>query len=376
MDREMALAIIAEADRHHIEIDRDDVASLLALFTSLGEPIATFFGLIEKIQEYVTDLSTEGGSTAMKWLRSGGIDCRIVDIHRDLGHCPYCHTPFQGFPFTSEFKQTLLGDIDRLVVAQRDRDSRKAHAIGVCFESWKRFIGSNQGVKLFIDGANLGYYDVSSWYGYAKVQHLKEQGLASDLPAESLHLGKRAYVDVPISFNLIDLAVSESLSRRMRPLVLLHKRHTETKNVLHADHGVLARLQRSGYIYAAPPGLNDDILWLYGALQLTTPTTSSGPSSETVYVLTNDKMRDHHFKLLSPRAFTRWRDQHRIGFTCARSEHRAQLTWQMPKSYAQCIQRDPSFWHIPVCGDDGDEPGCESHQWLCVPTSGNQTPAT
>ena len=50
--------------------------------------------------------------------------------------------------------------------------------------------------------------------------------------------------------------------------------------------------------------MNDDWFWMHAALVL-------GPGT---LVLTNDEMRDHHFQMLSPRSFLRWKDRHQVRF--------------------------------------------------------------
>lgn len=63
--------------------------------------------------------------------------------------------------------------------------------------------------------------------------------------------------------------------------------------------------RQADVLYSTPGGMNDDWFWLHAALV-------SGPGT---LVLTNDEMRDHHFQMLAPRSFLRWKDRHQIHFS-------------------------------------------------------------
>lgn len=119
--------------------------------------------------------------------------------------------------------------------------------------------------------------------------------------------------------------------------------------------------------------------WLHAALT----------SGKGTLVVTNDEMRDHHFQMLSPRSFLRWKDRHQVHFSfggqqydqngrsCGRS---VQLTY--PEIYSRRIQPILDGFVIPRIkkGDqnrflDGvhvassDEPADETY--ICIrPSSG------
>jgi len=59
---------------------------------------------------------------------------------------------------------------------------------------------------------------------------------------------------------------------------------------------------REGILYKTPPGMNDDWFWMHAALKYKT------------LVVTNDEMRDHHFQMLAPKFFLRWKERHQIHF--------------------------------------------------------------
>ena len=53
--------------------------------------------------------------------------------------------------------------------------------------------------------------------------------------------------------------------------------------------GIVAYWKRNQILYTTPRGSNDDWYWLYATVRL------------NISVITNDEMRDHHFKMLAPR---------------------------------------------------------------------------
>jgi len=280
---------------------------------------------------------------------------------------------------------------------------------------------------IFIDGANVGYYGVSKWAEVAAAQHKWLPGGPSDGPhlaapsktstpskisscssfrvqegTEKTKSKKKCFsaVRVQLDFALIDKAltlVTTGYGFR-RPLILLHARHCRAEYLTKENAAILKRWEAKRVVYASPFGSNDDAWWLYGALflhpysplpssaSLFSPSLPSGkekegeekkvPASEPesirpsgVYVLTNDKCRDHHFQFLSPRCFGRWREQFCIGFHCERENGvtRVRLDWPPAYSYApqkilwkETKRKGPSVstgpsgkrwcWHIPVAG--------------------------
>ena len=63
--------------------------------------------------------------------------------------------------------------------------------------------------------------------------------------------------------------------------------------------------------------MNDDWFWLYACL-------SESKSGRQPLVITNDMMRDHHFKLLSQNAFLNWREEHVVNYYFTKCPGRTQ----------------------------------------------------
>ena len=110
------------------------------------------------------------------------------------------------------------------------------------------------------------------------------------------------------------------------------------------------RWDSMGILYRTPAGMNDDWFWMHAALHC-------GPGT---HVLTNDEMRDHHFQMLAPRSFLRWKDRHQIHFAfgdwtdnggsgnpgSSRRSRRPILIY--PEEYSRRIQRVANGLVIPL----------------------------
>ena len=98
---------------------------------------------------------------------------------------------------------------------------------------------------------------------------------------------------------------------------------------------------------STPRGHNDDWYWLYAAL-------ASGSGCK---VVSNDEMRDHHFGMLAPRSFLRWKERHIVKFKFRGTQ--LEPEFEEPLPYSNVIQEDPETgsWHFP---------SIESGKWLCV----------
>ena len=63
-------------------------------------------------------------------------------------------------------------------------------------------------------------------------------------------------------------------------------------------------VQDRGDLFVTPKGSNDDWYWLYGTVA----------ARQRGVLVSNDKMRDHHFELLRPKYFIRWRHHHQYEY--------------------------------------------------------------
>lgn len=111
-----------------------------------------------------------------------------------------------------------------------------------------------------------------------------------------------------VNYRQIDWVLKHLQSLGYKPLLVLHIRHMYSHVIPEADKdmveawfptfGMKAGGKHTGVVnvdacpmgvYVTPAGSNDDWYWLYAAVTF------------GCHVVTNDEMRDHHFRMLSPR---------------------------------------------------------------------------
>ena len=126
-------------------------------------------------------------------------------------------------------------------------------------------------------------------------------------------------------------------NRGKKPLVVLHERHLEPRNLLPSYVPIVEKWRKKRAVFATPSGLNDDICWLWGIVR-----------SENCMVLTNDAMRDHHFALLSRRAFLRLRDRKQVKFSAKWTGSETQIFVNPAPVFSSFVQKNAGGkWHVP-----------------------------
>lgn len=174
----------------------------------------------------------------------------------------------------------------RKIVNQRGGDVERR-------EKWASFIrwledkvgvdGKPPRFDVVVDGANVGYF---------------KQNFA----------GAPSHVD----YNQVDWMVRQLIQRGCSPLVVLHCRHLYPNVVPKECAHIVKAWEKEGLLLSTPAGCNDDWFWLYAAVAM------------NCQVVTNDEMRDHHFQMLSPRWFCRWKERKQIHFTFGAWSNRQQ----------------------------------------------------
>jgi pentatricopeptide repeat protein len=204
------------------------------------------------------------------------------------------------------------------------------------WNKFKEFLDDNykDGLDVVIDGANIGYY-------------------------------KQNFSNAPkhVDYRQIDGVIRHFVKQGKKVLLVLHARHFSHKLMPAWAKPVVEGWSK--ILYKANPGMNDDWFWLHAALW------------GNAAVLTNDEMRDHHFQMLAPRSFLRWKERHQIHFNFELIEGTRALELSHPAKYSRRIQRIEDGLVIPLAkqGDenrfldgahvaDDDEPDEETY--LCI----------
>jgi pentatricopeptide repeat protein len=210
------------------------------------------------------------------------------------------------------------------------------------WENFAEFLRSIGHVDVVIDGANVGKF---------------EQNFA-DAPRH-------------VDYNQINWVIRHFTRMGKKVLLVLHERHFNPNMMPDKYRPLQERWEREKLLYKSPRGMNDDWFWLHAAY------------SYKSLVVTNDEMRDHHFQMLAPRTFLRWKERHHIHFdfgdwTTDEGEQRqreVKLAW--PEPYSRRIQRVDNGLVIPLAkqGDgkrfmDGAHVACDDEPveetYLCI----------
>ena len=132
----------------------------------------------------------------------------------------------------------------------------------------------DQPYEVVIDGANIGFF-------------------------------KMNFASAPrhVDYEQIDWVVkhfTKKLGKKV--LLVMHNRHFSRHMLPQQYKSLCDSWINDGILYKTPPGMNDDWFWMHAALKY------------KALVVTNDEMRDHHFQMMAPKFFLRWKERHQIHF--------------------------------------------------------------
>ncbi|CUE73241.1 Hypothetical protein, putative [Bodo saltans] len=382
--RANVMELLHHARTCSVPLDVDDVHVLVRYFSSTHEPLTTLHHLLQLVVEYLPHINGETASFLEHWCKAvGGVTAATTCVDPSSGMCACCGTQMHGLPFTAEHKEKVLEGIRVAAGVTRRNDAALAARRKRSFEAWTKSMitfAPLQTADILIDGANVGYYGLSSWYHIVKEEMVKHCTAHFPDRLARLHKGttwskKLPFVDVPVSMELIDEAMSQAKAAGLRPLLLLHERHVEPHNMFPKAHAILNKWKAANEVITTPGGLNDDVCWLHAAITRCTPTDVGATTGQRpdLLVLTNDAMRDHHFQLLHQRSFVAWRGRHQVKFSCVRENECTRVQMTPPSTFTSCIQHNVArcAWHLPVIEATVGEtvPELEDKnttQWLCI----------
>lgn len=255
-----------------------------------------------------------------------------------LGKCEKCQAQLCSFHLSDEQREVLLTDLVQKLVQPKIEGKNEDVKPSIeetkdrwrCFDSFKEKLKSID-YDTVIDGANVGYYGLSSWYKEAKVAQL----IANKVDPSSVPIYELEQIPFPVDvapkFSIIESMRQCAVQHQRNPLIVLHQRHLDHALTSNGEQNrILSQWLSKKNVLASPPFLNDDLCWLYAALK-----------KPHTFIISNDQMRDHHFTLLSPRFFIRWRQRHRITFKALFHRAAAQvvLSLMTPRPYSVWVQQ-------------------------------------
>uniref|UniRef100_A0A7S2SKI7 Uncharacterized protein n=1 Tax=Rhizochromulina marina TaxID=1034831 RepID=A0A7S2SKI7_9STRA len=256
------------------------------------------------------------------------------------GYSELSHLTLRSIDLGGEERQRMLEQVSELALTGKDGAAKWAG-----FTGWLERKGRTA-FDVLVDGANVGYF-------------------------------KQNYPGAPkhVNYEQIDCVVRHFQAQGKRVLLFLHQRHLFPQNLPASCVDLTKRWKSEKTLFTTPVGSNDDWFWLYAAVWL-----------ENVQVVTNDEMRDHHFRMLSHRSFQRWKERHQIhyefgGFDSSLRGRR--VITHVPPTYSIRMQAstDPTSgevtaWHVPSLLDEsqraedfvGESRPVDAHRvkWLCI----------
>ena len=142
------------------------------------------------------------------------------------------------------------------------------------WERFTKFLNDIGPIDVVVDSANVGYF-------------------------------KQNFSNAPrhVDYEQIDWVARRFLDMGKKVLLVLHNRHFDHRLMPDKYKPLQREWERMRILYKTPGGMNDDWFWLHAALKYRT------------LVVTNDEMRDHHFQMLAPRTFLRWKERHQVHFS-------------------------------------------------------------
>ncbi|XQJ31435.1 hypothetical protein NXY56_007547 [Leishmania guyanensis] len=272
----------------------------------------------------------------------------------DEGVCSHCGAQLQSFDLSPEDRAALVHDlVEKLVKPRLQGFSRyepdtevSEDIIGQRWREFEEFKAAAETMSYdtVIDGANVGYYGLSSWYAEAKDSLLRSRGVDPSSVPSSERFNVPFPVDVAPKFSLIeDMRIAAERNGK-KTVIVLHNRHLAQPTPENATYA--QRWRDMSALLPSPPFLNDDYCWLYAVL-----------TRQDSCIISNDQMRDHYFRVLQPRFFLRWRQRHRITYKAFynRTARATSLRIYLPRAYSVWVQAcgaaSQYHWHIPYISD-------------------------
>ncbi|RNF18942.1 uncharacterized protein Tco025E_04271 [Trypanosoma conorhini] len=383
-DTALAFNTLRMGESKRIEFWDVDYSQLLRSIQNAATESSSTAALLDELLESMVEHHPVVGKSngeALQHLMAG----EMADVDDKTGECSRCGTKLKTFDFSPADRATLLNDIETKLIAPRvgGENHYEPERVVTPIEKerrWREFEVFKQTLTscdydAVIDGANVGYYGLSSWYREAKEACLRARGVDPTTVPEHQLCEVPLPVDVPPKFSLINEMLTQTRRIGKKPLVMLHKRHVESPSKENAEW--LLKWKNDSSLIACPAFINDDYCWLYAAIR-----------KPDCLFISNDQMRDHHFMLLSRRSFLRWRQRHRVTYRVLfqRATGSTALLLALPRPFSVWVQRgllSRTHWHVPVLlsadiidqatnkasgkdvevGKDGDD-SCDV--WLCT----------
>lgn len=238
------------------------------------------------------------------------------------------------------------------------------------FRRFRRWLEERPAFDMVVDGANVGFNNQNREGGLfqysqidAVVRKLRETGhrvllvlhpkwLREDADRTVMKKKKRKLdqitVDGPMDSPIEEEETEEDDAGE--DIVYPHDPVTPAELEAPKDSplGYIRSWKESECLVRVPAKDCDDWYWLFAAL------SCSRRGARHVQVVSNDHMRDHHWRMLGNRSFLRWQSRHmtrvNVWFEASSDSENCKVTLTPPAPYSLEAQEAPGgeAWHFPV----------------------------
>lgn len=236
------------------------------------------------------------------------------------------------------------------------------------FKLFQKWLREQEPYDVIIDGANVGFNNQNHEGGHfqyqqidAVVQHFQSAGqrallvlhpkwLREDADLSVVRRKRRKFDQVSKDSPTRGVGGGEDEDEDDGDTNIVYPHDGVTDAEREAPLGSPSRMIRAwkelGCLVCVPFYDCDDWYWLYAALD------SFQRGREHVQVVSNDQMRDHHWRMDGSRSFLQWQDRHMTRVSIQTAEPGGQYSPQLypprPYSFRAQVSEDQRAWHFPV----------------------------
>lgn len=253
-----------------------------------------FYSIFDDMMEDILIPSKASWDIVRKWfdIDKNSKLYQVIESSSSNGIISHNNRKLLSIDLDEDTRANLLSQIESFASSRASNLNTKTTNVesmkieSIKFNEFKQYLSLHK-FDIVVDGANVGYY-------------------------------KQNYIGAPthVDYFQIDWMIECLRSLGYNPLLILHIRHLNAlKNSHREDYSGIMKKWKHTYncIYTTPSGWNDDWFWMYACVKI------------QCHIITNDEMRDHHFQMLSPRWFSRWKERHVVHFSFGK--------WINPSTY-------------------------------------------
>lgn len=330
--------------RNNVVFEEKDFINMITLYHDNPDEIRD---LIIKMSRTIPEITPENFDILKEIFAKNNKKISPALIDHVAKKCNICNSDILEFSELIQNRDQILTLVDQYAEKEINKKQENLHT-GLR----RGYIKAKNDVKakmvdFIIDGANVGYYRLSSRYAQLKIE-----GTAKD---------------DPIDYSKLEALASYIQSLDKTYIIILHSRHTiGAQESLHKqqikktpkspklpinqaiiENNKIIAQHLAGNIIFTPHNFADDIVWMYASIYM----TLRFPHPKT-FVITNDEVRNHLNDMDKNKILERWADTHNIGYNINLSNKVIFENPQILNQFISSIQYNDvtKRLHIPIKG--------------------------